>query len=71
MPGIGLGVTYEFHEVPSDGSLCSTCGREIFGNMYKFYLSVNNGDPLDFELIPSKYQFCEPCKKKSDNDKGE
>lgn len=63
MPGIGIGVSFEFHELPADGSYCSTCNHEIFGQMHKFYLSVNNPrDPLDFEFIPSKYQLCTPCK---------
>lgn len=68
MPGIGIGISFEFHEQPADGSFCNKCGKEIFGNMFKFYLSVNTGDPLRFELIESKYNFCEPCKIESEND---
>lgn len=61
--GIGIGVSFEFHQLPPDGSVCNKCGQLIIKSMYKFYLSVNNPrDPLGFELIETKYQFCEPCK---------
>ncbi len=65
--GIGIGVSFEFHEQPTDGSYCSKCGEIIVNSMYKLYLSVNTGDPLGFELLPSKYQYCEPCKIMSDD----
>ena len=71
MPGIGIDLSFEFHEQPADGSFCSKCEKEIFGNMFVFYLSVNSGDPLSFELLPSKYKFCEPCKIASENDTSE
>ena len=71
MPGIGIGVSFEYHEQPSDGSLCSQCGKEIFGNMHQLYLSVNTGDPLGFTLLPSKYKYCEICKIKSEKEQGQ
>jgi hypothetical protein len=66
MPGIELNISFEYHEVPADGSYCSVCDKEIFGKMYKYYLSVNKGDPLSFDLLPTRYVFCEPCKMRSD-----
>jgi hypothetical protein len=65
--GIGIGVSFEFHEVDPDGSLCSQCKTVIEKSMYKLYLSVNTGDELGFELIPSKYIYCESCKVNSEN----
>ena len=62
MPGIGLGISFAFNEVPADGSFCSTCKSEIFGDMHKLYISLNTADPLRFELLPSQYQLCKPCK---------
>ena len=63
MPGgIGIGLSFEFEELPADGSLCNTCGLVIKKSMYRLHLSVNTGDPLGFELLPSKYVFCESCK---------
>lgn len=66
MPGIELGVSLEFHEVPTDGSFCSKCDILITGSMYQLYISVNDGDPLGFELLSTKYKICEPCKIKED-----
>lgn len=63
---LGLNVTIEYHEQPSDGSLCSVCEQPIVKSMYTLYLSVNTGDELGFDLIPSKYKLCEPCKLKED-----
>ena len=62
MPGIGIGISFEFEELPADGRECHKCGTEINKSMYRLHLSVNTGDPLGFELIPSKYFFCEDCK---------
>lgn len=66
MPGFSLGISTEYHEVPTDGSFCSVCGELLTPTMFKLYLSVNTGDPLTFELIPSQYNLCNPCKEKAD-----
>jgi hypothetical protein len=62
MPGIGLNITFDFHEVNPDGSRCSSCGQIIITSMHKLYVSVNTSEPTNFDMIPSKYQFCEDCK---------
>lgn len=67
MPGFGINITFEFEELPSDGRLCSKCETEIEKSMYRLLVSVNSGDPLGFEFIPSKYVFCEACKVKTES----
>ena len=67
MPGIGINISFEFEEQTPDGSLCSKCEGEIINSMYRLLVSVNSGDPLGFEMLPSKYVFCEACKVKTES----
>jgi hypothetical protein len=68
MPGIEIGISLIFVEEDTNGSFCSVCNEIIITKMHKLYISVNSGDSLDFDLLPTKYQMCTPCKIESEKE---
>ncbi len=59
---IGLGISFIFHDVDTDFSLCSKCREVIVTRIHKLYLSIDTRlSESGFELGETNCQFCQSC----------